>query len=132
MGAGTATIVEGTVYVDTTPSTYGELDVKAATLQFGGTLNVSIQGYDPANGKAQQDVLKVVNGVFNLNPQGSTALHINVYGTVVGGDTWIIISSNNITSNTNTVDFASKTTNPQTNVNSSPNSPKQGQYKLSF
>ena len=120
--------------VDNVSNTYGELDVNAANLNFGGELNVSIQGYNPTTGQPQQDVLKVNggNGAFNLTPQANTSLYVNDYGTLQGGDTWIVLYASNITSDTKTVDFNSKTVNPAANLNYWPNQPKQGQYQITI
>jgi hypothetical protein len=132
-GTGIAVVAGGTVWIDTIANSYGELDVKAATLNFGGQLNVSVQGYTPSPGQfGMSDKLKVVNGVFNLDPQGSTSLYVNDYGTVVGGDNWIVIYASNITSSTDTIDFKTKTSNPQQNFNYWPNKPQQGQYEITI
>lgn len=108
------------MWIDTASGTYGELDVKAATLNFGGTLNVSILTYIPMQTQGNQDLLKVLGGTFSFNPQASTSLSVIIYNAPpANGDSWMIIDSgNNITSSDpQKVTFASMASSPQTTLN---------------
>lgn len=126
---GTATIAGGVVWIDTLQNSYGELDVNAATLNFGGNLTVSINGTTSDD----NDWLSV-SGTINL--QASSTLYVFVYGQAAQGNSWIIIqdeSGNNIGLPPGQPKFQMPmTTNPNTNLNGGVNSKDSAQYILSF
>jgi hypothetical protein len=120
--SGTTTIAGGSVIVAATTNSYGVLNVTTTNLKLNGSLTVAIAGNTGNPGTSDKFN---VSGTLTLQPASSLNVYVN--GQPVGGNTWIIINSNNIVNN-----FATVTSIPQTNLNYSPNQPNQGKYLISF
>jgi hypothetical protein len=127
---GTATIAGGTVVINQPGGgVYGQLTVNAKTLQFGGTLAVSIAGQFAGQNPGPSDKLNVTGTTVLGGTASLTVLVDNAPPN--NGSLWVIIqdgAGNNIQGN-----FQMPiNTSPQTNLNAAVNPNDNTQYILGF
>lgn len=78
--------IDGTVTIDTSSGTYGDIVVDCDTLVFGGTLIAHLSG--PSSGVNDE---LIVNGVLDLT--STSELDTPIDGTASNGNTWTVLTA---------------------------------------